>query len=142
MYSLRQTQQQLLLQSAYLCRRSITSTTRIIATQDLPNGKAYRGDVLDVKAGYARNMLIPQRMAVYATHENFLKYGIDPNSNKKQQQVDAAAADALSNKDDSDLRASDLLKKYLRNKVVCIVGVVSVVAMVAMVHVFLKVLSL
>lgn len=32
---------------------------RVILTQDAPNGKAYKGEVLTVKAGYARNHLIP-----------------------------------------------------------------------------------
>ena len=42
-------------------------TVRLIALEDLPHGKGYEGDVVHVKAGYARNYLIPQGFAVLAT---------------------------------------------------------------------------
>jgi large subunit ribosomal protein L9 len=41
----------------------------IILTQDVPS-LGYRGDVVKVKPGYARNYLIPQRMGVIADAAN------------------------------------------------------------------------
>jgi large subunit ribosomal protein L9 len=41
----------------------------IILTQDVPN-LGYKGDIIKVKPGYARNYLIPQRMGVIADAVN------------------------------------------------------------------------
>eukprot|EP00934_Nitzschia_sp_Nitz4_P001466 Nitzschia sp. Nitz4//scaffold44_size153857//84102//84909//NITZ4_002728-RA/size153857-augustus-gene-0.9-mRNA-1//1//CDS//3329552178//1466//frame0 len=94
-------------------------TVRLIALKDLPHGKGYVGDVVTVKAGYARNHLVPQKMAVYATPQNFEKLGIaDPDFETEEQRLarlqDAAS---MSKKDEQNLKNADILKKYLRNKV-------------------------
>jgi hypothetical protein len=92
-------------------------TVRVIVRQDLPP-KAYEGDILQVKAGYARNFLIPQKVAVYATRQNFQKLGIkDPELETTEQRRDRMAKEASSG-EDLELKAADLLKHYLRNKVV------------------------
>lgn len=92
-------------------------TVRVIVRQDLPP-KAYEGDILRVKAGYARNYLIPQKKAVYATRQNFLKYNLqDPEVETTEQRRDRLAREASSG-DDVDLKAADLLRHYLRNKTV------------------------
>ena len=83
----------------------LAHTVRVLVRNDLPEGKAYKDDVLDVKAGYARNFLIPQKYAVYATQKNLDKYGVEDT--KEERVVDVA---------DQDQRAADLLKNYLRNK--------------------------
>ena len=94
------------------------STVRIIAVKDLPNGKAYEGDVLEVKAGYARNYLIPQKFAFYATRQNFEKLKMkDPDRETPAERRERLAKEAASG-DDKALKAADLLKYYLRNKVV------------------------
>ena len=94
------------------------STVRIIAVKDLPNGKAYEGDVLEVKAGYARNYLIPQKFAFYATRQNFEKLNMkDPDRETPAERRERLAKEAASG-DDKALKAADLLKYYLRNKVV------------------------
>ena len=77
----------------------------------------YAGEVHDVAAGYARNYLIPKKMAVYATAVNFERCGlIDPEITEKEE-----AAQQLGDDVDEDLRAADVLKKYLRNKSVRII---------------------
>lgn len=93
-------------------------TVRIIAVQDLPNGKAYQGDVLEVKAGYARNYLIPQKIAIYATRRNFAELDMqDPDRESPEERRTRLAHESASG-DDKHLKAADLLKHYLRNKVV------------------------
>lgn len=95
-------------------------SVRLIAVEDLPHGKAYRGDVVHVKAGYARNHLIPQKLALYATPQNFEKLGlVDPEHETDEQRRERLAREASATaQDEAYLKAADTLKKYLRNKVV------------------------
>jgi ribosomal protein L9 len=98
---------------------------RVIVTRDLPDGQmrgVYAGEVHDVAAGYARNYLVPEKYAVYATPRNFERCGLVDTAKE-----DAAAAAMLSSLVDDDvegnedLRAADLLRRYLRNKSIRIV---------------------
>jgi large subunit ribosomal protein L9 len=95
---------------------------RIILKEDLPDGRGYSGDVMTVKAGYARNYLVPKKMALYATPENFARLGVaDPEAETMEEKRARLAAEAAVEEDEeaaADLRAADLLKHYLRNKVV------------------------
>ena len=95
-------------------------TVRLIALEDLPHGKAYEGDVVRVKAGYARNFLIPQKKAVYATPQNFERLEIvDPDVETEEQRIARLARESSMNKKEEEyLKQADILKKYLRNKVV------------------------
>ena len=104
-------------------RRSLGHTVRIIVKEELPHGKAYKGDVIHVKAGYARNFLIPQKKAVYATRQNFEKLGMkDPDQETLEERKARLEREALAT-DDEDMKAADLLRYYLRNKVVSIAKV-------------------
>jgi len=79
----------------------------------------YAGEVHNVAAGYARNYLVPKKMAVYATPVNFERTGlVDPEIAEKEE---AAAQMLLGDDVDEDLRAADVLKKYLRNKSVRVI---------------------
>lgn len=95
-------------------------TVRLIALEDLPFGKAYEGDVLRVKAGYARNYLIPNKKAVYATPQNFDRLKIvDPEVESEEQRLARLLRESSMNKKDEEyLKQSDMLKKYMRNKIV------------------------
>ncbi|KAL3902923.1 MAG: hypothetical protein SGILL_010642, partial [Bacillariaceae sp.] len=92
---------------------------RLIALQDLPHGKAYKGDVVSVKAGYARNYLVPKKMALYATPQNFDKLGmVDPDVETEEQRMERLLRESsMSAREDKSLKDADLLKKYLKNKV-------------------------
>ncbi|KAL3940388.1 MAG: hypothetical protein SGBAC_005064 [Bacillariaceae sp.] len=94
-------------------------TVRLIALEDLPHGKAYEGDVVRVKAGYARNFLIPQKKAVYATSQNFERLEIvDPEVETEEQRIARLERESsMSKKDEQYLKQADVLKKYLKNKV-------------------------
>jgi len=99
---------------------------RVIVTHDLPEGHMrgiYAGEVHNVAAGYARNYLIPKKMAVYATPRNFERCGlIDPDIAAKEQAAQQKLASATeSDEDNADLKAADLLRRYLRNKTVKII---------------------
>jgi hypothetical protein len=103
-------------------RRYAHSTVRIIVTQDVSDGKLYAGDIANVKAGYARNFLIPMKKAVYATRQNFVKLQIeDPDLETVEQRRLRLEREAEAG-DDKDLKAADLLKFYLRNKVVRVIS--------------------
>jgi ribosomal protein L9 len=41
----------------------------------------FRGEEVTVKAGYARNYLYPEKLAVYATEANLQKFKVDKESN-------------------------------------------------------------
>mmetsp|Transcript_2749 Transcript_2749/g.4496 ORF Transcript_2749/g.4496 Transcript_2749/m.4496 type:complete len:282 (+) Transcript_2749:173-1018(+) len=97
---------------------------RVILTRDLPEGQMrniYAGEVHNVAAGYARNYLIPQKMAVYATPRNFERCGlVDPEIAAKEEEEKAAQqiASQEDEEENKDLTAADILRKYLRNKMV------------------------
>ena len=95
-------------------------TVRLIALEDLPHGKAYEGDVIRVKAGYARNFLIPKKKAVYATPQNFERLQIvDPEMETEEQRVARLERESsMSKKEEEYLKQADVLKRYLKNKVV------------------------
>ena len=95
-------------------------SVRLIALEDLPHGKAYKGDVVTVKAGYARNFLVPKKKAVYATPLNFEKLGIvDPEFETEEERIARMERESsMDQKEEQLLKASDLLKTYLRNKTV------------------------
>lgn len=98
-------------------------TVRIILKEDLPNGKAYKGEVLTVKAGYARNHLIPGKYALYATPENFVRLNMkDPDLETAEEKAARLARESMSEETAQELKAADILKHYLRNKVVSAVG--------------------
>lgn len=108
--------------SLLLVPRRYGHTVRIILKEDLPEGRGYSGDVMTVKAGYARNYLVPKKMALYATPENFARLGVaDPEAETMEEKRARLAAEAAVEEDEeaaADLRAADILKHYLRNKVV------------------------
>lgn len=94
-------------------RRPKSTQVRVIITRDLPEGQKrgiYAGEVHHVAAGYARNYIIPQKYGVYATERNFERTGVvDPD-------IAAAEEEKLEEEDSEELKAADLLRKYLRNK--------------------------
>jgi len=96
-----------------------TNTVRLIALEDLPHGKAYKGDVVTVKAGFARNYLVPQKMALYATPQNFVRLNmVDPDYETEEQKILRLQKESnMTATEDKYLKESDLLKKYLKNKV-------------------------
>ena len=78
----------------------------------------YSGDIATVKAGYARNFLIPQKKAVYATRQNFVKLNVkDPELETAEERQARLDREAIAG-DDKDLKAADILRTYLSNKVV------------------------
>lgn len=97
-------------------------SVRLIALEDLPHGKGYKGDVLSVKAGYARNYLVPQKKAVYATPQNFELLGIvDPNFETEEQRLARLQRESsMDAKAEQYLKETDMLKKYLRTKTVSV----------------------
>jgi large subunit ribosomal protein L9 len=102
------------------CRRW-KHTVRIILLSDLPNGKGYAGDVVHVAAGYARNYLIPKKMALYAIPANFERLGkVDPDGATVEERRARRKERASMEEEETseELKAADLLTRYLRNKMV------------------------
>jgi ribosomal protein L9 len=91
---------------------------RVILQADLPSGKAYAGEVVQVAPGYARNYLIPKKMALYATYDNFKRLDMkDPDKETPEERL-ARLARERAMTDDKDAQAADKLQKYFRNKIV------------------------
>jgi ribosomal protein L9 len=103
-----------------MMKRWLGHSVRLIALEDLPHGKGYQGDVIHVKAGYARNFLVPKQRAVYATPQNFEKLGIvDPHLESEEQRLERMQRESsMSKTEEQYLKHADLLKKFLRTKVV------------------------
>ena len=103
-------------------QRSMGHTVRMIITDDLPVQKLFKDDIVDVKAGFARNFLLPKKKGVYATRANFQFYNlIDPLLETKEQKrirLLTEAADSGHRVEEKELKAAEILKKYLNNKVV------------------------
>ena len=79
----------------------------------------YAGEVHNVAAGYARNYLLPKKMAVYATPRNFERCGlVDPDIAAKEEE---GKMQQLGDEENEDLKAADRLRIYLRNKSVKII---------------------
>lgn len=98
-------------------------TVRVILTKDIPDKNQYAGETLTVKAGYARNYLVPKKMALYATPMNFQRVGIeDPELQKtaallkEKKNNNNNTTTAESKEKEEDAKAADFLKYYLRNK--------------------------
>lgn len=89
-------------------------TVRVILTSDLADGKGYAGEVCDVKAGFARNYLIPLKKALYATPTNFARAGVVDPELRSETAEERKARERLES--DEDLKAADFLRYYLRNK--------------------------
>lgn len=51
----------------------------MVLKQDVPN-LGFRGEEVSVKAGYARNFLYPEKLAVYATPTNLEKFKVNKES--------------------------------------------------------------
>lgn len=98
-------------------------TVRIILKDDVLDAKGMPidpswsiGDVVHVAAGYARNYLLPQKKAVYATRHAFQQLGRrDPDYETREQKRDRLAREAEMGSD-THLQAYRLLTTYLSNK--------------------------
>merc|ERR1712062_475122 len=84
-------------------------TVRVILIEDIPEIHAYSGEVHIVKAGYARNFLIPSRKAVYAIPKNFKRRGIVNSLVSKSSKQ-------FSKEETVDIRAAEFLRFYLQSK--------------------------
>jgi len=91
-------------------------TVRIILTENMPNGKGYKGEVVTVRAGYARNCLIPQKMALYAIPDNFARLGMKDPDLLSKDEIKAGQKAQEEEDEGEDKRAADLLRTYLKNK--------------------------
>lgn len=72
------------------------TTIPVILTQNLEN-KGRIGDVILVKRGFARNFLIPKRIAVYATKENREHYLFIRNESTVTSNVQSKNLEKLKN---------------------------------------------
>ena len=67
---------------------------KILLSQDVENlGKM--GDIVNVKDGYARNYLIPQRKAIHATEQNILSIQVEAEKRKEQEAKKRADLNAM-----------------------------------------------
>ena len=65
----------------------------VVLLDDNISRKGDAGDVIEVRPGYARNKLIPQKLAKYATPENVAQFG--------KAALEAAAAAAAADDDEA-----------------------------------------
>ena len=56
------------------------------------------GDIVEVKDGYARNMLIPNGLALFYTDKNYESFKIKKAEIEKENQENKAKAEDLKNK--------------------------------------------
>ena len=70
---------------------------KVILNQDV-KGQGKKGQLVDVSDGYARNFLLPKKLAVIATAENLNTMKQQEKARKAQQAAEKAEAEALSKK--------------------------------------------
>lgn len=70
---------------------------KVILQQDV-KGQGRKGQLVDVSDGYARNFLLPKKLAVIATAENLNTMKQQEKARKAQQAAEKAEAEALSKK--------------------------------------------
>ena len=70
---------------------------KVILQQDV-KGQGKKGQLVDVSDGYARNFLLPKKLAVIATAENLNTMKQQEKARKAQQAAEKAEAEALSKK--------------------------------------------
>ena len=70
---------------------------KVILQQDV-KGQGKKGQLVDVSDGYARNFLLPKKLAVIATAENLNTMKQQEKALKAQQADEKAEAEALSKK--------------------------------------------
>ena len=70
---------------------------KVILQQDV-KGQGKKGQLVDVSDGYARNFLLPKKLAVIATAENVNTMKQQEKARKAQQAAEKAEAEALSKK--------------------------------------------
>ena len=70
---------------------------KVILRQDV-KGQGKKGQLVDVSDGYARNFLLPKKLAVIATAENLNTMKQQEKARKAQQAAEKAEAEALSKK--------------------------------------------
>ena len=68
---------------------------KVILQQDV-KGQGKKGQLVDVSDGYARNFLLPKKLAVIATAENLNTMKQQEKARKAQQAAEKAEAEALS----------------------------------------------
>ena len=70
---------------------------KVILQQDV-RGQGKKGQMVEVSDGYARNFLLPRKLAVLATAENVNTMKQQEKARKAQQAAEKAEAEALSKK--------------------------------------------
>lgn len=68
---------------------------KVILQQDV-KGQGKKGQLVDVSDGYARNFLLPKKLAVIATAENLNTMKQQDKAKKAQEAAERAQAEALS----------------------------------------------
>lgn len=70
---------------------------KVILLQDV-KGQGKKGQLVDVSDGYARNFLLPKKLAVIATAENLNTMKQQDKARRAQQAAEKAEAEALAKK--------------------------------------------
>jgi len=70
---------------------------KVILQQDV-KGKGKKGELVNVSDGYARNFLLPRKLAVHATHENLSVMKQQEKDKQKKLERDKAKANEIASK--------------------------------------------
>lgn len=70
---------------------------KVILQQDI-RGKGKRGQMIEVSDGYARNYMLPRKMAIEATPDNVNTMRMNDRANAEKRQREREEAFALSNR--------------------------------------------
>ena len=67
---------------------------KVILLEDV-RGLGKKGEVVNAKAGHARNFLFPRKLAIEGTKENIKQWKIDKEKREKQEAADRKEAEEL-----------------------------------------------
>ena len=76
---------------------------KVILTQDVKS-QGKKGQMVEVSDGYARNFLLPKKLAVIATAENLNTMKLQEKARKAQEAAEQAEAEAIATKAGEDGR--------------------------------------
>ena len=84
---------------------------KVILQQDV-KGQGKKGQLIEASDGYARNFLLPRKLAVEATADNLNKMKMQDKARREQEAAEKAEAQAAAAMSAQRVQGSELLLAY------------------------------
>ena len=88
---------------------------KVILTQDVKS-QGKKGQLVEVSDGYARNFLLPKKLAVIATAENLNTMKLQEKARKAQEAAEKAEAEAAKEVETSEVEKAEEEKADVKSE--------------------------